>query len=419
MAMRTAARSFSVLADASRPLRQALAAAAVAAEPSAETVPSLNTLTDSERLMRDAARRFAREIIKPHVAAMDENNKLERGILKGLFEQGYMGIETESEYQGTNASFTACILAIEELAKIDPAVSVICDVQNTLVNTLSRKYGSADLKKTFLPRLATSSVGCFCLSEASSGSDAFAMKASARLDGSHWVLNGTKLWITNSGEADIFLVFANTDFSKGYKGITCFVVEKSMGVQLGKKENKLGIRASSTHPVILEDVRVPKDNVIGAVGQGYKCAIEILNEGRIGIGAQMIGLAQGALDATLPYLFQRKQFGQAIGDMQAVQHQYAQLAVEIEAARLMVYNAARLKEQGQPFVKEAAMAKLYSSQVAERTASKCVEMLGGVGFTKDFPVEKFYRDCKIGAIYEGTSNIQLQTIAKLISTQYK
>jgi len=278
-------------------------------------------------------------------------------------------------------------------------------------------------------------VGCFCLSEAGSGSDAFALKVhavasdppatnaflqtSAKKDGKHWVLNGTKMWITNSGEADVFLVFANTDFSKGYKGITCFVVEKSMGVQLGKKENKLGIRASSTHPVIFEDVRVPEENVLGQVGQGYKYAIELLNGGRIGIGAQMIGLAQGALDATLPYLFQRKQFGTAIGDFQAVQHQYAQLAVEVEAAKLMVYNASRLKEQGASFVKEAAMAKLFASQVAERTASKCVEMLGGVGFTKEFPAEKFYRDCKIGAIYEGTSNIQLQTIAKIISSEYK
>ena len=298
-------------------------------------------------------------------------------------------------------------------------MSVACDVQNTLVNTLFMRYGNEDIKSRFLPRLATEHVGCFCLSESGSGSDAFALKTRAVEDGSHYVINGSKMWITNSGEADIFLVFANVAPEKGYKGITCFVVEKSMGVQVGKKEDKLGIRASSTCPLTFEDLRVPKSNILGQVGVGYKYAIEILNEGRIGIGAQMIGLAQGALDHTLPYLFQRKQFGTKIADFQAVQHQYAQAAVDLEAARLLVYNAARLKEEGKPFVKEAAMAKLYSSQVAERVASKCVEMLGGVGFTKDFPVEKFFRDSKIGAIYEGTSNIQLQTIAKLIAAEYK
>lgn len=298
-------------------------------------------------------------------------------------------------------------------------MSVACDVQNTLVNTLFLRYGTEEIKSKYLPQLATSKVGSFCLSETGSGSDAFALKTRAREDGDHYVINGSKMWITNSGEAEIFLVFANLHPEKGYKGITCFVVEKEMGVQVGKKEDKLGIRASSTCSLTFEDVRVPKANILGQVGLGYKYAIEILNEGRIGIGGQMIGLAGGALSNTLPYIFQRKQFGTRIGDFQAVQHQYAQAAVDLEAARLLVYNAARLKEEGKVFVKEAAMAKLFASQVAERVSSKCVEMLGGVGFTKDFPVEKFFRDSKIGAIYEGTSNIQLQTIAKMISADFK
>ncbi|KAJ2362159.1 hypothetical protein IW150_007074, partial [Coemansia sp. RSA 2607] len=262
-------------------------------------------------------------------------------------------------------------------------------------------------------------LGCFCLSEAASGSDAFALQTRATKDGDHYVINGSKMWITNSAEADIFLVFANVDPSKGYKGITCFVVERDMGVVIAKKEKKLGIRASSTCQLSFDDVRVPAANVLGEVGKGYKIAIEILNEGRIGIAAQMLGIAQGAFDVALPYLFQRKQFGQFIGDFQAMQHQYAQIAVDIEAARLLTYNAARLKEEGKPFIKEAAMAKLYASQVAERASSKAVEWMGGVGFTRDVPAEKFYRDCKIGAIYEGTSNIQLQTIAKILSKDYR
>ncbi|KCV68405.1 acyl-CoA dehydrogenase [Fonticula alba] len=362
---------------------------------------SLFHLTESEQMIRDSTRRFAQDVIKPLVSEMDEQSTLSPTVLSGLFELG--------------------------LARIDPAVSVVCDVQNTLVNTVFRKYASEDLQKRYLPRLATKAVGSFCLSEAGSGSDAFALRTravpqdpAAAPTATSYSLSGTKMWITNAGEADVFLVFANINPELGYRGITCFVVERDMpGVSVGPKEKKLGIRASSTCPVILENVVVPPENILGEVGRGYKIAIEILNEGRVGIGAQMLGLAQGALDATMPYLYERKQFGQFIGDMPLMQAQYAQAAVEIEGARLMVYNAARLCERGAPFVKEAAIAKLQASRVAESVASKCVEMAGGVGFTRDFPLEKFYRDAKIGAIYEGTSNIQLTTIAKILAAEYK
>ncbi|KAF9150629.1 hypothetical protein BG015_007541 [Linnemannia schmuckeri] len=364
-------------------------------------IASLHTLTEDEALLKESVARFAQEQVLPKVQKMDETEKLDADVLKGLFEQGLMGIETDAKYDGSESSFMSAILTIEELAKVDPSISVICDVQ-----------------ERYLPRLATDTVGCFCLSEAGSGSDAFALQTRAVKDGDNYILNGTKMWITNSGEAEIFLVFANVAPEKGYKGITCFVVDKSMGVKVNKKESKLGIRASSTCTLNFDDIVVPAANILGEVGKGYKYAIEILNEGRIGIAAQMLGLAQGAFDATLPYLFQRKQFGQLIGSFQGMQHQYAQVAMEIEAARLLTYNAARLKEQGKPFVKEAAMAKLYASQVAEKTASRCIEWAGGIGFTRDYPIEKFYRDCKIGAIYEGTSNIQLQTIAKILEKQY-
>ncbi|GAA5797437.1 acyl-CoA dehydrogenase/oxidase [Helicostylum pulchrum] len=380
---------------------------------------SLQAFTEEEMMLREVVRKFAQEVVKPKVSEMDETEKLDASILKSLFDQGLMGIETDADYDGANCSFTSAIITIEELAKVDPSISVICDVQNTLVGTLVRQYGTEYIKKKFLTKLATESVGCFCLSESGSGSDAFALQTRAVEKDDHYVLSGSKMWITNSAEADIFLVFANVDPSKGYKGITCFIVEKSMGVEVAKKESKLGIRASSTCVLNFDEIRVPKENILGEVGKGYKYAIEILNEGRIGIAAQMIGTAQGAFDLALPYLFQRKQFGQYIGDFQAMQHQYAQIATEIEAARLLTYNAARLKEEGRSFVKEAAMAKLYSSQIAERAASKAIEWCGGVGFTRELGVEKFYRDAKIGAIYEGTSNIQLQTIAKLIANQYK
>ncbi|KAG0325518.1 hypothetical protein BGZ99_000572 [Dissophora globulifera] len=409
----TAVAAKSALVNAVRPRFFSQAVVARSAH-----IASLHTLTEDEQLLRDSVARFAQDVILPKVKEMDETETIDKTVLKGLFEQGLMGIETSSKYNGSESSFMSAILTIEELAKVDPSISVVCDVQNTLVNTLFNKYATEDIKDRFLPRLATDTVGCFCLSEAGSGSDAFALQTRAVKDGDDYILNGSKMWITNSGEAEIFLVFANVAPEKGYKGITCFVVDKSMGVKVMKKESKLGIRASSTCTLNFDDVRVPAANILGEVGKGYKYAIEILNEGRIGIAAQMLGLAQGAFDATLPYLFQRKQFGTAIGSFQGMQHQYAQIAVDIEAARLLTYNAARLKEQGKPFIKEAAMAKLYASQVAERSASRCVEWAGGIGFTRDFPAEKFYRDCKIGAIYEGTSNIQLQTIAKILEKQY-
>ncbi|CAG8506550.1 5185_t:CDS:10, partial [Diversispora eburnea] len=352
----------------------------------AEVQPSLNTLTEEEESIREAVSQYAQKKLQLKVREMDEKEKLDPEVLKDLFEQGFMGIETESEYGGSNSSFLAAILVVEELAKVDPSVSVICDVQNTLVSTLFRKYGNDYLKEKYLPRLVKDTVGCFCLSESEAGSDAFALKTRAEKKGDYYVIKGSKMWITNSAEADIFLVFANLDPSKKHKGITCFVIEKEMGVKVAKKESK-----------------VPESNVLGEIGKGYKYAIEILNEGRIGIAAQMIGLAQGAYDSALPYLFERKAFGNYIGEFQGMQHQFAQ------TARLLTYNAARIKQEGKNFVKEAAFAKLYSSQIAEKTASKSIEWMGGVGFTREFP----------GSIYEGTSNMQLTTIAKLISQEYK
>ncbi|RUP35358.1 acyl-CoA dehydrogenase/oxidase [Jimgerdemannia flammicorona] len=535
---------------------------------------SLTHFTEEELLLREAVARFANDVVKPKVFHMDETETLDKDVLKGLFDQGVsfpgwvgrflcgtmflMGIETEADYGGANMSFMSAILTIEggrlkdggfipydnllayvqlqshicshglrihyqflELAKVDPSISVICDVQpipqstlpfnqNTLVNTVFRKYANEDVKSRYLPRLAADTVGCFCLSEAGSGSDAFALQTRAEKQGDHYIINGSKMWITNSKEAGIFLVFANVDPPKGYKGITCFVVEKEWGVQIAKKESKvryiyntythrlmrrkerslgfreedalrrLGIRASSTCTLNFDEIKVsafsvacppnpysqnlttltftqvPATNILGEIGKGYKIAIEILNEGRIGIAAQMIGLAQGAFDGTLPYLFQRKQFGQPIGLFQVsavgegcgdgcyvsvggswmkwccgggwarrqmmdgggMQHQYAQIATEIEAARLLTYNAARLKEEGKIFIKEAAMAKLYSSQIAEKASSRAIEWLGGIGFTRETGIEKYFRDSKIGAIYEGTSNIQLQTIAKSLADTY-
>jgi short/branched chain acyl-CoA dehydrogenase len=342
-------------------------------------------------------------------------------IIKGLFEQGFMGIETPEALGGAGMSFTAAILAIEELAKVDPSVSVCADVQNTLVNNMFKFYASEEVKQKYLPKLAQTSVGCFCLSEPGSGSDAFALATRAEdLGKEGFKINGSKLWITNGGEADIFVVMANLDPSKGYRGITTFVLERGMkGLETHTPEDKLGIRASSTTPITFTDVIVPRGNLLGEIGKGYKYAIEILNEGRIGIASQMVGIAQGAFDATLPYLHDRKQFGKPIAEFQGVQFQIAQMAVEIEAARNLTLNAARLKENGHSFVKEAAMAKYYSSQVAKSVATTCVELMGGVGFTKDMPQEKFYRDAIIGSIYEGTTNIQLQTIAKLVAPQYK
>ncbi len=381
--------------------------------------PPLTQLSDEERLFRDSVLDFARKRIAPRAAAMDEQGALDRDLLPPLFDLGLMGIEIPESYGGSGASFFNAILAVEALAVVDPSLSVLIDVQNTLVANAFLRWGSEAQKEKYLPRLSRDWVGSYALSEAGSGSDAFALSARAERKGDRWVLNGRKLWITNANESSLFLVFASVDPSKGYKGITAFVVERSFpGFSVGKKENKLGIRASSTCELVLDDCEVPEGNVLGEVGKGYKIAIETLNEGRIGIGAQMLGLAAGAFEHAMRYMGERKQFGQSIASFQGVQFQYARVAMEIEAARLLVYNAARLKDAGQPFVKEAAMAKLFASEVAERTASLSIEFMGGVGFTRDYPVEKLYRDAKIGKIYEGTSNMQLSTIAKLLQTEY-
>lgn len=377
-------------------------------------------LSEEEKALVTSVKEFAQTKIKPKVLQMDEQQQMCPDIIKECFSNGLMGIETPSELGGSGFSFFGSILAIEELAKIDASVSVMVDVQNTLVNNIFFRYGNADVNKRFLPKLAQTTLGCFCLTEPGSGSDAFALKTRAEKKGNDYVINGSKCYITNAGEAGIFLVMANADPSKGYKGITCFVVDsaETPGVKIGKKENKMGIRASSTCEVMFENVVVPKENIVGELGKGYKIAIEALNEGRIGIGAQMLGIAEGAMDACMPYLFDRKQFGSFVGDFQGMQFQYAQAAVDIHAARLMVYNAARKKLNGEAFVEDAAMAKLYASQVAERTASKAIEWMGGIGFMKPTGVEKYYRDAKIGQIYEGTSNIQLHTIAKFVKDRY-
>ncbi len=376
---------------------------------------ALTQISEDERLFFDTVLDFAKQRIGPKVSEMDESATLDPALLPALFELGVMGIEVPEQYGGAGASFFTAILAVEALARVDPSVSVLVDVQNTLVINALLRWATEEQKQRYLPKMASEWVGSYALSEASSGSDAFALKLRAEKRGDKYVLNGRKLWITNAAESSLFVVFANVDPSLGYKGITAFIVEKSFaGFGVGKKEHKLGIRASSTCELMFDNVEVPSENVLGEVGKGYKIAIEALNEGRIGIGAQMLGLAQGAFDAALPYTRERVQFGKPISEFQGMQFHIARIAMEIEAARLMVYNAARLKDAGQPFVKEAAMAKLFASEVAERTASQCVELFGGVGFTKEYPAEKFYRDAKIGKIYEGTSNMQLVTIAKLL-----
>ena len=370
----------------------------------------LTHLTEDEQMLKDAAAEFADTVIKPKVEEMDESAKLDPDLIQLFFEMGFMGIEIPEKYDGGGGTFFMSIVAIEQISRVDASVGVFMDVQNTLVNNAVLRWGSDDLKDRILPQLAMEKVGAYCLSEAGSGSDAFALKCSAKEDGDSYILNGTKLWITNANEADLFLVFANVNPAEGYKGITCFIVERGMeGFSISKKENKLGIRASSTCEISLEDVKVPKMNILGEVGKGYKVAIETLNEGRIGIGAQMIGIAQGAYDAVINYTKERQQFGKSISEFQL-----ARMATELETARLLVYNAARLKEAGQPFLKEAAMAKYYSSDVAEKVSSMAVDLFGGYGYVKEYPVEKYYRDSKIGKIYEGTSNMQLQTIAKII-----
>lgn len=375
----------------------------------------LTVLSEDEQLFKQMVNDFARKSLKPHVAEMDRDAKFKPEIIKQFHDLDIMGIEIPEQYEGAGASFFMSILAVEALSEVDPSAGVLVDVQNTLVINAINRWANDEQKQRYLPKLAKEWVGAYALSEAGSGSDAFALATTAREDGDHWVLQGRKLWITNAGEAGLFIVFATTDKNLGYKGITAFLVERDFeGFSVGKKEDKLGIRASSTCELVLDNCRVPKANVLGDVGKGYKVAIETLNEGRIGIGAQMVGLAQGALDGALAYSKERSQFGKSISQFQAVQFQLAEMAVEIEAARLMTYNCARLKDAGLPFLKEAAMCKYFSSQVAERVASMSLEIYGGNGYTKEYPAEKFFRDCKIGKIYEGTSNMQLQTIAKLI-----
>jgi len=380
-----------------------------------ETTPPLTVFTEDERLFRDSVREFAGAQVRPLVREMDDQARMSATLIQQLFELGVMGIEVPEAYGGAGGRFFHSVIAVEELSRVDPSVGVLVDVQNTLVINALLRWGTEDLKQRFLARLASDSVGAYALSEAGSGSDAFALTTRAREDGDHFVLSGRKLWITNANEAAVFIVFATLDPSAGYKGITAFVVERDApGFTVGKKEDKLGIRASSTCELLFDDCRVPRSNLLGEPGKGYKVAIETLNEGRIGIGAQMIGLARGALDAAIGYVKERKQFGKAIGEFQAVQHQIARAVVEVEAARLTVYNAARLRDAGQPFLTEAAVCKILSSEVAERVASLAVNLFGGNGFVKEYPVEKFYRDAKIGQIYEGTSNLQLQTIAKQV-----
>ena len=381
----------------------------------AKGIAPLTALSEEERMFQAAAREFAEKEVGPHVEEMDRDGVFKRELIDKFFAQGFMGLEVPETYGGSGGTFFMAVLAIEEFSRVDASAGVVIDVQNTLVSNALMRWGSEAQKKAFLPRLAQNTVGAYALSEPGSGSDAFSLVTQAKEAGDHYVLNGRKLWITNAKEAGIFILFATVNREVGYKGITAFLVERDTpGFTVGKKEDKLGIRASSTCELILEDCRVPKANVLGEVGKGYKVAIETLNEGRIGIGAQMLGVARGALEHAVAYSKERRQFGKPIAEFQAIQFQLASLATDVEAARLMTYNAARLKDAGLPFLKEAAMAKYFCSQVAERVASEAVEVYGGYGFTKDYPVEKYLRDSKIGKIYEGTSFMQLQTIAKVI-----
>ncbi|KAE9034510.1 Short/branched chain specific acyl-CoA dehydrogenase [Phytophthora rubi] len=390
------------------------------ASPSVEALQAspmpLTVLTEEEQMFKDSVARFAADVIQPSVRSMDEAGEMTPEVIQGLFDNGLLSVEIPMEYGGVGASFMSLILTIEELSRVDASVGLLCDLQNTVVSNVFLRYATEEQRREFLPRLCTDTVGSFCLTEAEAGSDAFSLKTRADVsaDGSHYTLNGEKMWISNVAHADVFLVMANVDPSLGYKGITCFIVERGTpGLSFGPPEKKLGLNASSTCSVILEDVKVPTEKVLGKVGQGYAIAIGQLNEGRIGIAAQQLGIAEGAYRHAMPYLFQRKQFGRAIGDFQAMQHQYAELVVDLASARLLVYNAARLKDAGHDYVKASCMAKLHASRVAERTASRCIEMLGGVGFSKQLMAEKFYRDCKVGTIYGGTSNVQLSTIARL------
>ncbi|XP_058796315.1 short/branched chain specific acyl-CoA dehydrogenase, mitochondrial [Phymastichus coffea] len=379
----------------------------------------LNFLSEDEQMMKETVAKFAKEEILPIVRKMEQEHKIDQELLKKLFENGLMGLEVPVEYEGTGCNFMTTILAVEELSKVDASVGALVDIHNTLVNSLIKKVANEEQKKKYLPKLANEYAGSFCLTEPGSGSDAFSLKTVAKKDGSDYVINGSKMWISNSDIAGVFLVFANADPSKGYRGITTFFVDRdSSGVTVAKPEDKLGIRASGTCMVHFENVRVPESNILGEYGKGYKYAAGFLNEGRVGIGAQMIGAAQGSLDATIPYTLERKQFGKQIFEFQSLQHQIAQVVVELEAARLLVYNAARLVDAKKDVMKEAAMAKYYASEIAQKVTSKCVDFMGGVGFTTDFPQEKYYRDSKIGTIYEGTSNMQLSTIAKALRKEY-
>ena len=379
------------------------------------THPPLTILSEDEQLFRDAVAAFANDEVRPRVQAMERASKIDPELLPKYFEMGLMGIEVPEQYGGAGGTLALVAIAVEEISKVDASAAIVCDVQNTLVNYPLSRYGNDAQRAKYLPRLVGDTIGAYALSEPGSGSDAFGLATRAERRGDRYMLTGRKMWITNGAEAEIFIVFANVNPSAGYKGITAFIVERDFpGFSVGKKEDKLGIRASSTTELILDGCEVPEQNVLGPVGQGYRIAIETLNEGRIGIGAQMIGVAGGALAVATDYVRERKQFGKALSEFQAIQFQIAQAATELEAARLMVYNAARLKDAGHDIAREGAMAKLYSSQVCERVTSLCVELLGGYGYTKDYPVEKFYRDAKIGTIYEGTSNMQLQTIAKLL-----
>ncbi|KAI0209703.1 Short/branched chain specific acyl-CoA dehydrogenase, mitochondrial [Lamellibrachia satsuma] len=377
--------------------------------------PPLTALTEEEQMMKVSVAKFAREVVGPLVKEMDEISHMPASLIKDLFDHGFMGVEIDEKYNGTGSTFFGTNIVIEELAKVDMSVSVLVDIQNTLINMLIMRYGTTEQQENYLPQLATNMVGSFCLSEPSSGSDAFALKTIATKHGECYTLNGEKMWISNAEHAAVFLVMANTNPSQGYRGITCFLVDvDSAGLTISKHEDKLGIRASSTCAIHFENVKVPESHILGELGMGYKYAIGMLNEGRIGIGSQLVGMAQGCLDNTLPYLLERKQFNKRIWDFQAMQHSVAELGTQIEAARLLVYNAARRKEAGMDFVKEAAMAKFYAAEVACITTRKCVELLGGVGISKEFPVEKYYRDCIVGTIYEGTRNMQLNTIAKIM-----
>lgn len=379
-----------------------------------EKMPALTMFSDDEIAFREAVKDFAENEIKPHVTEMDEKAEMRGEIVKKLFEMGLMGIESPEKYGGAGSSFTMACMAVEEIGRVDGSVSVLVDVQNTLVTNAFLRWGNEAQKEKYLSRMAKEWVGAYALSESSSGSDAFALKLRAEKKGDKYILNGNKLWITNGNEASVFIVFANLDPSKGYKGITAFIVEKGFkGFQVGKKEDKLGIRASSTCELLFQNCEVPEANVLGEVGKGYKIAIETLNEGRIGIGAQMIGIARGAYESTLNYIKTREQFGKSLSQFQGVQFQLAEMRTDLEAARLMVYNAARLKDAGQDFIEAAAMAKLFASRAAEKITSRAIDLHGGNGFTREYPAEKYWRDAKIGQIYEGTTNMQLQTIAKL------